>query len=66
MKRWPIAFTVAAFITVAAAGCDTPERSTAPDGASFDTNPTDTTTAPVTTESDTTGRGGGGFIGSGT
>lgn len=72
MNRRIMAFAVAAFLAVAAAACDTPARLSAPESPRYDDqqappNPTDSTSIPAGTQTDTTaGRGGGGFLGSGT
>ena len=69
MSRRSLAFTVAAFLTLAATACDTPARSTAPELPRYDSqqappNAPDGTSLPAGTESDSTGRGIG-YLGSG-
>jgi hypothetical protein len=72
MNRRIMAYAVAAFLTVSAAACDTPAGLNAPgsphyDGQQAPPNPTDSASIPAGTQADTTaGRGGGGFLGSGT
>jgi hypothetical protein len=71
MNRRNMAFTVAAFLTVAAAACDTPAEVAAPgspryDGRQAPSNPTDSTRLPEAgAAGDTTGRWGG-ALGTGT
>jgi hypothetical protein len=72
MSTRVMAFTVAAFLTVAAAACDSLARPTAPELPRYESqqapaNATDSSfTSETTTASDTTiGRGGGGYLGSG-
>jgi hypothetical protein len=71
MNRRTKAFAVAAFLTVAAAACDTATGLAAPEGSWYNDQQappkvTDSTSIPQpSTEADTVGRGGGGFMGSG-